>query len=233
MTGIGTQPAFIQQMLYSPFDGSTRIDDLYIAVTDDTLHYRYQERIMRTSEHYAVGTCRYHRLDYTAYCLFSLRRPFGIVLHDLDEALAHSRQNTYLVGVTGSRAPEKVAFETAFSCQNTYNTSPGRKACRFYGRFKSDKRDFRVLCTQIPYRSGRSSIAGHNYHLAPASEQKPHGFVGQQPYLFARTAAIGAVFAVAQIDDGLVRHGFINSPPNAQSSETGVVHSYGIIVHRC
>ena len=163
--------------------------------------------------------------------LLGFGRRFAVALDQFDETAAGGGDEFDAAAVFGRRAAEKFAVETPLGGQHPDHPAAGIQAGGFHGRLHAHDRHRDVFLPQEVDCGGRGGIAGHDDHLAPLRDEAGDGLVGEPPHLLAGARSVGAVFAVAQIDE---RFGGQHAPhlaPDGQSAQPRIVNTYGSIVH--
>ena len=186
---------------------------------------------MRASQHDLVGAVFQHHRDGVADGLLGFGRRFAVALDQFDETAAGGGDEFDAAAVFGRRAAEKFAVETPLGGQHPDHPAAGIQAGGFHGRLHAHDRHRGVFLPQEVDCGGRGGIAGHDDHLAPLRDEAGDGLVGEPPHLLAGARSVGAVFAVAQIDE---RFGGQHAPhlaPDGQSAQPRIVNTYGSIVH--
>ena len=100
MSALGPQIEFPHDGFGLSFDGFGRLDQLYVASRDNSLHDFRKERIVRTSQNDPIGSRIEHRTELFPYNLFRFRALLPVFLDQFDESLSDLSKDSDPIGVT-------------------------------------------------------------------------------------------------------------------------------------
>ena len=231
MPRLRTQAAGVEQLGRAARHGGRRIDDRHAAPGRSPADRSDQEGIVRTPQHDLVGAARQHSGHRRRHGAIRLGRLFEVVLHQLDEAPPRLGDDGHVAAVTRRRAVEQVAFETPFGRQYPHHAAARILAGGFHGRLHTHDRQRRIVRPQEIDRGGRRRIAGHDDQFAPLLHEPRDGCIRKRTHLLARARAVGAVLAVAQIEQRLLRQQTPHLAPDGQPAQSRIVDSYRSVIH--
>ena len=231
MVRSGPQTVLVEQLGRAPRHGRRGVDDGHVAPGDNPLEDGHQKGIVRTAEDNLVGTALQHPGHRPTHTLLGLGRRFAVGLHQLDEALAGGVHHLDAAAVAGRRTPEELAVEAPLGGQHPHHPAARMQAGGFDGRLHAHERDVGIALAQEVNGCGRGRIAGDDHQLAPLRNEVVDRLAGQTEHLLARPRPIGAVLAVAQIEERLPGQRTPQLAPHGQASEARIIYSDRTVVH--